>query len=165
MDTTAERLSVIPIFVPLSDKETEKLAEASASRVFAPGEAIVRMGREGNSMFVIVRGSVKVQVPENGYPKTVNELRENEFFGEMSLLTGQPRSATVVAKDETEVLQIKKPALKMIFEDNPELVKSICEIIEERQKLLKTVVTDQFEPDEEEQRGVLSSIRRFFGLE
>jgi CRP-like cAMP-binding protein len=53
----------------------------------------------------------------------------------MSLLTGQPRSANVVAEEETEVLQIKKNALKPIFETNPDLVKLICEIVEQRREL------------------------------
>ena len=74
----------------------------------APGEAIVRLGQEGRSMFVIMRGSVEVQVPHGGSTKVLNTVRENEFFGEMSLLTGEPRTATVVAVEETEVLQIRK---------------------------------------------------------
>lgn len=164
VDTTSERLGKIQIFAPLSQEEIEKLAQASSARVYAPGESIVRMGQEGNSMFVIVRGSVKVQVPEDGRPKTVNELRENDFFGEMSLLTGQPRSATVVASEETEVLQIRKSALKPLFENNPELVKAICDIIEERQRLLDTVKPDEAPSVLHEERGVLTSIRRFFGL-
>ncbi len=164
VDTAAERLSRIEIFAPLSDEETERLAVASAVRVYAPGEPIVRMGQEGNSMFVIIRGSVKVQIQENGSHRTVNELRENDFFGEMSLLTGQPRSATVVAAEETEVLQIKKAGLKPIFESNPRLVSSICEIIDERQKLLGHVEPALPAQENHEDRSVLGSIRKFFGL-
>ncbi len=160
-----ERLSLIPIFAPLSDDETKKLAQGTTVRVFAPGEIIVRKGREGNSMFVINRGNVKVQITENGYPKTINKLRENDFFGEMSLLTGQPRSATVIAEEETEVLQIKKKALKPIFETNPDLVKSICEIVEERQKLLKHHEPEANNSFEVKEKGVLLSIKKFFGLE
>lgn len=164
VDATSEYLSRIPIFAPLSDDELEKLAQASNKRVFAPGEAIVRKGQEGNSMFVIIRGSVKVQISENDVVKTINNLKTNDYFGEMSLLTGEPRAATVVAGEETEVLQIKKTALKAIFEANPQVVKSICELIEERRLLLTP------EPDEddnakiESETGVLSSIRKFFGL-
>ncbi|MGB7070178.1 MAG: mechanosensitive ion channel family protein [Pyrinomonadaceae bacterium] len=163
VDSVTERLSNIPIFAPLSDEETEQLAKASAVRVFAPMEPIVRMGQEGNSMFVIIRGQVKVQIPEMGSPKTVNELRENDFFGEMSLLTGQPRSATVVASEETEVLQIKKSALKRLFDINPDLVRSISEIMEERQKLL-VVEQPATEHITDEVRGVLRSIKNFFGI-
>ncbi|MGQ0542004.1 MAG: cyclic nucleotide-binding domain-containing protein, partial [Blastocatellia bacterium] len=134
--STVERLSRIEIFAPLAENELEKIAQTSVTRVFAPAEAIVRRGQEGDSMFVITSGSVKVQIPENDYLKTINKLSKNDFFGEMSLLTGQPRTADVIAEEETEVLQIKKTALKPIFESNPELMKAISEIIDERRKLL-----------------------------
>jgi len=159
-----EQLSNIPIFAPLSDEETQKLAQASSARVYAPGEAIVHQGKQGNSMFVINRGAVKVQITEDGQPKIINKLKESDFFGEMSLLTGQPRSATVVAEEETEVLQIRKKALKPIFETNPNLVKSICEIIEERRKLLETPEHHASALHIDKEKGVLISIKKFFGL-
>jgi len=115
-------------------------------------------------MFVITRGAVKVQIPENNYQRTINNLRTNDFFGEMSLLTGQPRTANVIAEDETEVLQIKKTALKPLFEANPELMKSICEIVEERRELLKPNGNEPHAETSENDAGVLNSIRRFFGM-
>ena len=160
-----ERLSIIPLFAPLSDEETQKLAQGTNVRVYAPGEAIVRKGQEGNSMFVINRGAVKVQITEDGVSRTINNLRDNDFFGEMSLLTGQPRSATVIAEEETEVLQIKKRALKPIFETNPSLVADVCKIIEQRRELLKSTDRITEETDEEQRKGVFGSIKKFFGLE
>jgi small-conductance mechanosensitive channel/CRP-like cAMP-binding protein len=160
----SERLNKVAIFAPLSDEETSRLAESSKVRVYAPGEAIVRMGQEGNSMFVIVRGSVKVQVPDSAGVRTLNELRENEFFGEMSLLTGEPRTATVVAAEETEVIQIKKSSIKPIFEANPELVRSIGEMVEERREVLRSLAERSIQNEQREERGMLRSIRKFFGL-
>ena len=164
VNAVSEHLQEISLFVPLAEEEIEKLAKASTTRVFAPGEAIVRRGQEGNSMFVIVRGSVKVQIPESDYQKTINKLKTNDFFGEMSLLTGQPRTATVIAEEETEVIQIKKTALKPLFEANPELMKAICDIIEERRALLTQSETEEAEESQGGESGVLSSLRRFFGF-
>ena len=163
ISTVSEHLQQVPLFVPLAEEELQRLAKASTTRVFAPGEAIVRRGMEGNSMFVIIRGSVKVQIPENDYQKTINKLTANDFFGEMSLLTGQPRTATVIAEEETEVIQIKKTAIRPLFEANPQLMKAICDIIEERRALLVQEAVEEEESDETE-RGVLSSIRKFFGV-
>ena len=163
VNTASEKLQEVPLFVPLGEEELAKLAKASTTRVFAPGEAIVRRGQEGNSMFVIVRGGVKVQIPENDYQKTINHLRANDFFGEMSLLTGQPRTATVIAEEETEVIQIKKTALRPLFEANPNLMKAICDIIEERRALLVSKEEDAEDLDEIE-GGVLRSLRKFFGF-
>ena len=163
VSTASEKLQEVPLFVPLGEEELAKLAKASTTRVFAPGEAIVRRGQEGNSMFVIVRGGVKVQIPENDYQRTINHLRANDFFGEMSLLTGQPRTATVIAEEETEVIQIKKTALRPLFEANPDLMKAICDIIEERRALLVSREEDHEDLDDKDE-GVLRSIRKFFGF-
>jgi hypothetical protein len=163
VNTVSEKLQEVPLFVPLTEEEIERLAKASTTRIYAPGEAIVRRGQEGNSMFIIVRGAVKVQIPENDYQKTINTLKSNDFFGEMSLLTGQPRTATVIAEEETEVIQIKKTAIRPLFEANPALMTAICSIIEERRELLfsKDIAEDSLD---ESASGVLSSLRKFFGL-
>jgi CRP-like cAMP-binding protein len=132
--------------------------------VFAPGEKIVRRGQEGTSMFVIVRGSVKVQVPAQDGQKTVNQLYANDFFGEMSLLTGEPRSATVITEEETEVLEIGKPALKPIFEANPGLVESIGNLIEERRELLGPENAAVDSESARPHKSVMRSLKNFFGL-
>ncbi|MBO0237213.1 Crp/Fnr family transcriptional regulator, partial [Vibrio parahaemolyticus] len=77
--------------------------------------------------------------------------KANDFFGEMSLLTGEPRTANVVAEEETEVLQIRKAALKPLFEDNPELLRIVSEIVEERRSLLPEAVTEAEQIKTEEQ--------------
>ena len=82
----------------------------------------------------------------------------------MSLLTGEPRTATVVAVEETEVLRIAKESIKPIFEANPDLVRAIGEMIEERRELLRTLTESSTETEELKEKGVLRSIRRFFGL-
>lgn len=163
VNSAADSLQQVPVFVPLTEEELERLAKGSSTRVYAPGEAIVRRGQEGNSMFVIVRGRVAVQIPENDTLKTINELTANDFFGEMSLLTGQPRTATVIALEETEVIQIKKTSLKPLFEANPNLMIAICQIIEERRTLLVSEVTEE-DSSEIAKSGVLTSLRKFFGF-
>ena len=164
VNTITDHLNQVSIFTPLSDEEIDRLASVSTSRVYAPGEAIVRIGQDGGSMFVIIRGSVKVQIPEKTYQKTIGKLKENDFFGEMSLLTGEPRSATVIAEVETEVLQIRKHGLKPILESNPPLVKSIVELIDERRELLKSVSEAEEAEQSDTSKGVMKTIRNFFGL-
>ena len=164
VDDASDLLRKVPIFAPLEEKEIEKLATASTRRVFAPGEAIVRKGQEGGSMYVIVRGSVSVQVPGPGGPATINNLRTNQFFGEMSLLTGQPRTANVIADEETDVLQIRKSALKPIFEANPELLDTISEIVGERRRLLEVQMEASSPKINVEESGLMGSIKRFFGI-
>ncbi|MGI8788359.1 MAG: cyclic nucleotide-binding domain-containing protein [Pyrinomonadaceae bacterium] len=159
-----ERLSSVAIFAPLSDEETQKLAAASRVRVFAPDESIVRQGQKGSSMFVIHRGAVKVQVKEEGIIKPLRNLREGDFFGEMGLLTGQPRTATVIAEEETEVLEINNLCLKPILEENPELVESLGKIIEERRAALDKLEAETKSRATVDKISVFDSIKKFFGL-
>src|ERR1700741_1201852 len=100
----AERLSAVDIFAPLSADETTMLAQAAVRHVFAPGELVIRAGDPGSSMFVVHNGRVSVQISENGRPRSIATLSDGDFFGEMALFTGEPRTANVGALEETEVL-------------------------------------------------------------
>ncbi len=158
-----ERLCEVSLFAPLTDEETQKLAESCEAKIFSPNEPIVRKGQAGNSMFVVHRGSVNIQVKENGFAKTVATLNEGEVFGEMGLFTGEPRAANVIAAEETEVLEIKHTAVKPLFETNPSLVEELSNIIAERSALLSTK-NEVVAMTEIEKAGVFSSIKKFFGL-
>lgn len=159
-----ERLNNVSIFSPLGDEEIESIAAASSVRVFAPNEKIVRKGQKGNSMFVIHRGSVFIQIREDGKPKKIKTLHEGEFFGEMGLFTGEPRTATVVATEETEVLEIKHTCLKPVLEANPELVERFGDIIEERRASLNQLNAQHTTDPQTGKSGMFDSIRKFFGL-
>lgn len=159
-----ERLSAVDIFAPLSVAEVEKLAMATVRHVFAPAEFVIRAGEEGASMFVVHSGRVQVQVNEGGKTRPVAVLGEGAFFGEMGLFTGEPRTANVVALEETEVLEIGHAAMKHLFETNPDLAESISWTIAERRAGLKATSQQASQDAEAESAGLLSSIRRFFGL-
>jgi small-conductance mechanosensitive channel/CRP-like cAMP-binding protein len=158
-----DRLNAVDIFAPLSQEETARLAKNSVRRVFAPGETVIRAGDEGSSMFVVHEGRVSVQISDNGKPRTVNVLNEGDFFGEMALFTGEPRTASVVAVEETEVLEIGFQAMKHLFDTNPDLVESLSHTIAERRAELKARSED-VKQDEDEEEGLLAAVKRFFGI-
>jgi small-conductance mechanosensitive channel len=159
----AERLSAVDIFAPLSADETSMLAQAAVRHVFAPGETVIRAGDPGSSMFVVHKGRVRVQVSENGRPRTVATLNEGDFFGEMALFTGEPRTANVLALEETEVLEIGHAAMKRVFDTNPDLVESLSFIMAERRQGLASQ-TDDSATSAHSSAGILSAIKRFFGI-
>jgi small-conductance mechanosensitive channel/CRP-like cAMP-binding protein len=161
--TIVERLSAVDIFAPLSAEETSMLAQAAVSHVFAPGEIVIRAGDPGSSMFVVHNGRVCVQINDKGKLRTVATLNEGDFFGEMALFTGEPRTANVVALEETEVLEIGHKAMKGVFETNPGLVESLSYIIVERRQGL-AARADTLDTGTEGPAGILSAIKRFFGL-
>ena len=158
-----ERLAAVDIFAPLSAEETAMLAQAATSHIFAPGETVIKAGDPGSSMFVVHNGRVSVQVTENGRARTVATLSEGAFFGEMALFTGEPRTANIVAIEETEVLEIGHSAMKQVFDTNPDLVESLSYIIAERRQGL-VASEDLSVTDAEKSAGLLKSIKRFFGM-
>lgn len=160
----ADRLSAIDVFAPLSTEELRQLATATVGHVFAPSETLIRAGDEGSSMFVVNSGKVQVQVQDPAGPRTVAVLTEGNFFGEMALFTGEPRTANVVAVEETEVLEIGHAAMKHLFETNPSLAESISWTITERQAALAAGSLEASKASIQESAGVLASIKRFFGL-
>ena len=159
-----ERLSAVDIFAPLSVEETERLATATSQHVFAPGELVIRAGDQGSSMFVVHNGRVQVQVSDGGKPRPVAVLSEGAFFGEMALFTGEPRTANVVAMEETEVLEIGHAAMKHLFDTNPDLAEAISWTIAERRAGLQASSQQASQVTQDETAGLLSSIKRFFGL-
>ncbi|MET0647391.1 MAG: mechanosensitive ion channel family protein [Pyrinomonadaceae bacterium] len=160
----AELLSSVDIFAPLSTDELLALASSATGRVFAPGETIIRAGDDGASMFVVSRGSVDVRVDANGTSRTINQLGEGAFFGEMALFTGEPRTANVVAAEETEVLEIGHDAMRGLFQTNPDLVEALSHAINERRADLLANANAQ-RGDEDTHEGLLSRIKRFFRLD
>ncbi len=162
--TLAELLSAVDIFSPLTADELNALAAGATGHVFAPGETIIRAGDSGASMFVVHRGSVDVRVDSNGTPRTIKRLSEGAFFGEMALFTGEPRTASVVAAEETEVLEIGHESMRGLFETNPDLVEALSHTINERRAGL---AANAFAApgDDDTHDGLLSKIKRFFGLD
>jgi CRP-like cAMP-binding protein len=126
----AEALNTVEIFGSLSDRQRIELAEASRPSLYAAGEVIVHEGDEGSSMFVMSRGEATVTLLEA--EGAVARLRKGAFFGEMSLLTGEPRSATVIAATDCELLEIGGDAFRRIVLPDPELVERITSAVAAR---------------------------------
>jgi CRP-like cAMP-binding protein len=75
---------------------------------FTPGAVIIRQGEIGDKFYLLREGTVDVQVAEDGVNKSVNTLKKGDPFGEMALLTGEPRNATVIAKEPVEAYTLGK---------------------------------------------------------
>ena len=164
-----EALSRIDFLSVLSPEDLEAIAQRAAVRVYLPGEAVVRQGDAGSEFFIILGGTAEVRRGEKDKVATVATLNAMQFFGEMSLLTGEPRSATVVAQTKLEVVVITKAALERPIMGNPLLAERIGTVLAERKSELEAIqenLGQRVEPREgvEHRRKTLGSrIRRFFG--
>jgi small-conductance mechanosensitive channel/CRP-like cAMP-binding protein len=156
----------VEIFAPLSAEEKQTVARSAVRSVFAPGELILRRGDPGDSMFVIYRGNVEVRLPSrDGNAQQVAELKPGSFFGEMALLTGEPRNADVITVSEVETLEIRKGVVQQLLENNAELAEALSRTIAARQVRLDEYARAM--PEEERRdkaQTILRRIQRFFGL-
>ncbi len=116
-------LSGVDLFSRLTGDQRRELAAATGSRVFGDGEAIVRQGAEGHSMFVVSAGRVAV-VLEPGR-RQVATIEAGGYFGEMSLLTGDPRTATVLSVGDTTVLELDAEVFRRLGAADPGAIEQI----------------------------------------
>jgi CRP-like cAMP-binding protein len=114
--------------------ELRSLAAAAVEQVFAAGETVIRQGDPGTSMYVIEAGRVKVTAVLASGPATpLAELGPGDFFGEMSLVTGAARSATVTALVETRLIAIDVDALRPVVELRPEIAERLGAALADRE--------------------------------
>jgi CRP-like cAMP-binding protein len=115
----------------------------------APGDVIMRQGEEGGSLFVVVHG--RVQVVAESPHRELASLGEGAFFGELALLTNFPRSATVIAAEPTQLLEISRELVSEIVQRSPDVLKTLLRFFRDRllDRLLgSSALFSSFSPDE-----------------
>jgi small-conductance mechanosensitive channel len=162
--TTERLLETVQIFETLPAAERGHLAAAARDSLYAAGESIVREGDAGSSMFVVARGEMVVTVDPSAHE--VARLGPGDFFGEMSLLTGAPRTASVTAVTDVEVLEITGDAFRQFVLANPAAVERIGGAVAGRAVALEEhrVSGAAVPPGAEESNRFLARVRRFLGL-
>jgi CRP-like cAMP-binding protein len=145
--------------------ELHELSQHAVSRTFGGGEAIVRQGESGHSLFIILEGTVGIF--KEDHPNTlIATLKDRDIFGEMSLLTGERRSATVRAQGPVEVLEIEKIGLQKVIARRPELSDKLAQLVIQRQAVTAGEGNGKGKAIEksEEPPSLSGRIRQFFGL-
>lgn len=163
VEDVKERLQQVDILAPLADAALDQLVNAARVRYYARGETILRMNSAGNSMFIVHDGTVSVRIPDDSAAgrHEVAQLGPGAIFGEMALLTGEARTADVVAVTDVTAVEISKEALAPIMHDHPDLSKVISAKVTERRARLNEM---QAATPEEEELTLLTRIRSYFGL-
>ncbi len=163
-----EAIASVDLFALLSDEARGRLAAGARERRFAAGETIVREGDRGSSMFVVESGRLGVSAHGSvGQSQKLAVLEPGSAFGEVSLLTGDPRTATVRALTEATLLEIDKATLSPILRENPSLCGMLELTMQERRKRSAVALEAArgTEADRTEDRTPLRlRIARFFGL-
>lgn len=172
MPSLREELASAGIFQMLSEEEVDILAAHSTYHTYYPDEVIMRQGGEDSSVLIITSGVVQViKSDERGNRIDVARLGSGDILGEMSLLTGERRSASIIALVQVSLIQVSKDGLQPLLEQNPTLSDAFAEVMLERQLHTKQFIesmkksnkaTSDFVSDYLE--AFVRRIQRFFRL-
>lgn len=146
MSAAMDRVSSLKnteLFRALEEGDLEKLSTKLKERVYPPNTAIVREGASGDAMFIIKNGQVEVKKREQnlGLDLTIATLGTGACFGEMALLTGKPRTATVMAVAATELFVLERKDFDALLIEHPSISLSINKIVAERIEEMNTQKT------------------------
>jgi CRP-like cAMP-binding protein len=177
-------LESIEMLQCLSADERKSLARSMRLAPFGHGEIITRQGAQAHWLYVLAKGEVEVRLKwdqpaspadgPNGQPrqveKVVTRMGAPNVFGEMGVMTGEPRTASVVALTEVECFRISREAFHQLMKTRKELVESMSSVMAKRRVELQTV-RENLDAEQrksrvaQEKTRILAGIQRFFGLE
>ena len=125
-------LQDVPLFAGLSKRHLRRVAGLAQAVRFSAGATIVRSGARGETFYVILDGAASVRAAG-----VTAQLGPMDFFGEMSLLDGGPRAATVVAEDETLTMRLSRAPFMKLIESEPDIARGIMKELVRRIRLLE----------------------------
>ncbi|MCK7592187.1 cyclic nucleotide-binding domain-containing protein [Pseudomarimonas salicorniae] len=170
-DDQARRLRAlgeIELFSVLSDEEREEVADALIESPFVHGDTITRQGAVAHFLYLLVDGEADVWTEAHGRRQHVVTLKSGSVVGEMGLMTGEPRRATVTARSDVLCYRLEKGALQRILNARPDLAEELSRIISRRSSELDSRA-EAGAPGERRpvsaQEAIRSRIRSFFGLD
>ena len=168
-DQVSVLLRVQPMFEDMEEEQIEALAKSAMHLRYGKGEKIITQGDPGGSMYVLSSGIAHVTVERDGRTSGLSELVSGECFGEISLLTGSPRTASVTAKTDCDIIEIDKSAMRDLLKQYPRLADHLSETLSARRSLLETELANWKDdgltaPVHQTKEGFLVRMRQFFGL-
>jgi small-conductance mechanosensitive channel len=167
---TALDLAKVELFREMNDNERRLLVERLRYAPFLKGELITRQGIEAHWLYLLTKGSAEVFVStEEGVRKTVRILHAGDFFGEMSLLTGEPRTSSLKALEDCDCYRLDRNAFEDILHSRPEIAQYLSELLARRKVEIEAVRQDldaeaRAEMMKGQQESIFDKIHKLFGL-
>jgi CRP-like cAMP-binding protein len=127
-DAKVELLKGVPLFSKLKRKQLEDIAHIADEIDLKAGKEMATEGDRGREFFVLLKG--EAEVTKGG--ERINTMKEGDFFGEIALVTKMPRTATVTATSDVDVLVITEPAFDNLLKKSPEIGRGVAEALAER---------------------------------
>ncbi len=162
-------LKQVDLLAPLSEEERNFVAERLQYAPFARGDIITKQGSIAHWLYVIAFGEAEVRFEQPGRaPRVIGTVRPGQFFGEMGLLAGESRNATVVAKTDVECYRLDRASFQALLLARPELANEVSKVVAARKPELDSARAEAAEamahPPEPAQPALLERIQKFFGL-
>jgi len=164
-------LEQIEMLSSLSSEERVQLATFMRLAPFGRGEVITRQHATAHWLYVLTKGEVEVKVrAENGAEKLVARMAAPNVFGEMGVVTGEPRTASVIAASEVECYRLDKEAFQRVLKQRPQIAESVSNVMARRRVELAAVregldaAQHKLRMREEKSR-ILDSLQTFFGMD
>lgn len=166
-EVSAQLLNKIDLFKVLSEEEKATLLKRLKKETRLRGESVVKQGAEGRSLYLVLTGKLTVKRhKKDGGTVQLGELGPGQFFGELSLLTGEPRAATVQAVTDAEFLKLDKSDFQEILSRNPTLAEKLAEVVAARQSTISGIKESaEGVPTSIEKSALSKKIRHFFNLD
>ena len=132
-EEVVEALKRVPLFQSMSDRSLHRVAEISKEVVHPDGKTVLEEDHSAVGFHLILSG--EAQATQGG--TIVGTMRPGDYFGEMSLIDGKPRSASVVAKGELKTLAIPAWNFNRLLDENPEMMRALLVALSERVRALR----------------------------
>ncbi len=142
----SESLQAIPSYVPINREDDSVTPSASGISLqhFAAGEKVIRQGQMGNALYIIVAGqALMTRRDGTGEDRELLSLRSGEFFGEMSLFSGEPSAVTIAASNDLEVMKISATVVNQMIDRQPSFAREIGQILESRRLAIQETTQAQ----------------------
>ncbi len=164
-----ELLRGVDLFQGLNDEELEEIAERLQYAPFARGDIITKQGDSAHWLYIVAFGEVEAQYESaTGEARAVGALHAGQFFGEMGLVAGEQRQATVVAKTDVECYRLDRASVQGLLLSRPSIAEHVSKVVGSRRSTLEQTREDIAAANRVADAAVsvdlLSRIRRFFGL-
>jgi CRP-like cAMP-binding protein len=155
-------LDEVDLFRVLGPGDRERVAHEMVARRFGRGERIIEQGAPGQTFYIVGSGSVAILTARD---VEVTRLGRGQYFGEMSLLTGEPRAATVVAAEDAVLFELDRPTFAQLFDEQPALAGLVSEALAHRRGQLRAMAeADGTVVEVREANWILDRLRSIFGL-
>ncbi|HEX9444275.1 MAG TPA: mechanosensitive ion channel family protein, partial [Candidatus Binatia bacterium] len=170
IERRVQALEGVELFGRLTPEERGELAARLRVAPFVRGEALTRQGAQAHWLYILIEGEAEVDVAIDGESQKVATIGAGDFFGEMGMMTGDARSATVVARTDVLCYRLDKAAFQQILSRRPEIAEDISHVLARRRVELETVRGGLSEEAmrrriDHAQNDLLGRIREFFGLD